>query len=204
MASTPKSRSQEKQQSDYALLDDRQLVDLLRSGDELGLKEIFRRNSSMLHATANKVTRSSSAADEIVQEIFVKLWANPDSFDPDRGSLRSFLLVQAHRRSVDIIRSEQARTMRERRVDNAPTGRSASVEETALGRIELQSLTTAMKNLSDDERIAIELAYITGHTYHEVATILSVPDGTIKSRIRTGLRKIKETLDLNQRGVTDD
>lgn len=204
MALTPQKRTRLVESVSYVDLDDGELIALVAKSDQLALKEIFKRNAPMLVATAVKVTRSKSLAEEIVQEIFVRLWSNPTSFDKERGSLRSFLLVQAHRRSIDAIRSEEARAKREKKVLDIKETPPSEVDEIVMGRQGLQSLKLAMADLSDDERLAIELAYIHGHTYHEVAVILHLADGTIKSRIRSGLRKIREALELNPSGGQND
>ena len=114
-------------------------------------------------------------------------WNAPDRFDPDRGSLRTFLLTLAHRRAIDIVRSEQARFNREEKVrdDVAP-----SIDEEVWSRTVSQEVREAVAALSEGEREAISLAYFGGLTYVEVAERLGLPEGTVKSRIRSGMKRL--------------
>ena len=189
---------------DYAGAGDDELAERVKARDQLGLAEIFRRNASILVATATKVTRSRTLAEEIVQEVMVKLWNEIDKFDSSRGSLRAFLLVQVHRRSIDVVRSESSRGRREEKAELLDRKAEAPLAEMVVEQLHMKSIMVSLANLSDGERAAIELAYFGGHTYHEVAQILNEADGTIKSRIRTGLRKIRETLESSQLGEQDD
>ena len=129
-----------------------------------------------------------------MQEVFLRLWNEPERFDPARGSLRSFLLANTHGRAVDLVRAETARRSREERDARRTPGPSYDLEREVWGLTLASHVREALGSLSDDERTAIELAYFGGHTYREVASLLDTPEGTIKSRIRTGLGRLRETL----------
>ncbi len=129
-----------------------------------------------------------------MQEVFLRLWNEPERFDPARGSLRSFLLTNTHGRSVDIVRSESARRTREER-DALRTPESGYDLEREVWDLTLaEHLREAIADLREEERTAIELAYFDGHTYREVAGLLDQPEGTVKSRIRAGLGRLRESL----------
>jgi RNA polymerase sigma-70 factor (ECF subfamily) len=162
--------------------------------DELALAEALRRHGGPVWAVAMRVTGSASAADDITQEVFVGLWNDPQRFDPARGSLRSYLLAVAHHRAVDVLRSEQARRAREERAARDLVERGAGVEEAAWGLVVAEQVRQALEQLPEREREAIELAYFGGHTYREVAALLEEPEGTVKTRIRTGLRRLRALL----------
>ncbi len=158
------------------------------------LAEVYRRHGGAVYALARRVTNENGIAEEVVQEVLLKLWSQPDRFDPDRGSLRAFLLTQAHSRSVDIIRSEGSRRRRED-TDAARTAAAGyDVEHEVWDLAMAEQVQGAMKALPVDERRAIELAYFGGLSYREVARVLDQPEGTIKSRIRTGLRRLRGEL----------
>ena len=158
------------------------------------LAEAFRRHAGAVYALARRVLADDAGAEEVVQEVFLRLWNAPDKFDPERGSLRSYLLAQTHGRAVDLLRSESARRRREQRqaLEAAEGGYDLerAVWDLAVG----QHVKEALDGLPAEESKAIELAYFGGYTYREVAVILRQPEGTVKSRIRSGLRRLRSAL----------
>lgn len=161
---------------------------------EDALAEAYRRHAGAVYGLARRVVNETAIAEELVQEIFLRLWNQPDKFDPDRGSLRSFLLAQTHGRAVDLLRADGARRRREEREARQTAEAGYDIEHEVWDLAVAEHVREAMSVLSDDERQAIELAYFGGHTYREVAVALGAPEGTIKSRIRTGLRRMREGL----------
>jgi len=135
-----------------------------------------------------------SAAEEVIQEVFLRLWHRPEKFDPERGSLRSFLLAQAHGRAVDLLRAESSRRRREERDARRTATSGYDLEHEVWDLTVADHVKDALSGLPDDERRAIELAYFGGHTYREVAALLGAPEGTVKSRIRTGMTRMREAL----------
>lgn len=163
---------------------------------EDALAELFRRHGGAVLSLARRVLAGDRAgAEEVTQEVFLKLWQQPERFDSQRGSLRSYLLTQAHTRAVDRLRSESARRRRE--TADATSRAQEPVDDLERQVADLaiaEHVRSAMEQLPDAERQAIVLAYFGGHTYREVAELLDQPEGTVKSRIRTGLRRLKEAL----------
>jgi len=168
--------------------------------DQEAIAEIYRRHAGSVLNLAARVAGSSALAEEVVQEVFTTIWRSPATFDPARGSLRTLLMSIAHRRAVDLVRSEVARKRREGGSDVHSEPRSAEGE--VLQLMQAQHVQQAMGALSEDERRAIELAYFGGHTYREVAQLLDQPEGTVKTRIRTGLRRLRT--EMVNAGVTDE
>lgn len=136
-----------------------------------------------------------------MQEVFLRLWNSPDKFDPERGTLRSYLLAQSHGRSVDLLRAEGARRRREERDAQRTAEAGYDLEHEVLDMAVAERVKVAMGQLHDNERRAIELAYLGGHTYKEVAVMLGEPEGTVKSRIRSGLKKMRGLLDASDAEV---
>ena len=158
------------------------------------LAEAYRRHAGAVFALARRLLVDRTLAEEVVQEVFLRLWNRPEKFDPERGSLRSFLLAQTHGRSVDILRSEVSRRQREERDARDRAEAEYDIEHAVVDLAVADEVREAMSVLPDGERAAIELAYFGGHTYREVATLLDEPEGTVKSRIRSGLRRLRTAL----------
>ena len=158
------------------------------------LAEAYRRHSGAVLALARRVLSDSARAEEVVQEVFTRLWNNPERFDPARGSLRSYLLAQSHGRAVDLLRSESSRRRREDRDAQRDTAESYDLEREVGDVIVAEQVRDAVARLTEHERQAIELAYFGGHTYREVAQLLRQPEGTVKSRIRSGMVRLRNHL----------
>ncbi len=175
-------------------MSDQALVVAIGRWREEALAEAYRRHAGAVFSLARRVLADLTSAEEVLQEVFLRLWNEPEKFDADRGSLRSYLLAQAHGRSVDLLRSEGSRRRREER-DAFRTAESGYDLEREVWDITLASrVKEAVAVLPQDERRAIELAYFGGHTYREVATLLGQPEGTVKSRIRAGLKRLRSAL----------
>lgn len=181
---------------------DGQLVTSIARYSEVALAEVYRRHGGAVYGLARRVLQNATEAEDVTQEVFLRLWNEPDRFDPARGSLRSFLLAQAHGRAVDAVRSTNARRLREAR-DAVRTAEGAyDLQREAWDLALADQVARAMGALPEEERRAIELAYFDGHTYREVATLLDQPEGTVKSRIRNGMRRMRAALnDAGVRGV---
>lgn len=159
------------------------------------LAEVYRRHGGVVNALARRVTGAQAAADDVTQDVFVALWEHPERFDPTRGSLRSFLLAVTHSRSVDLLRAHGARRAREERDARSVATDGYDLERHAWDLHVGNQVRRAIACLPEPERQAIELAYFGGHTYREVASMLVEPEGTIKSRIRSALGRLRQALE---------
>ena len=173
---------------------DAQLVTLIARYDEVALAEAYRRHGGAVFGLARRVLNGAAEAEDVTQEIFLRLWNQPERFDATRGTLRNYLLTQSHARSVETIRTLSARRRRE--VNDAQrTARAGyDMQHEAWDLMLAEEVKNALAELPVEERRAIELAYFEGHTYVKVAEILNEPEGTVKSRIRNGMRRMRGAL----------
>ena len=162
---------------------------------------MYRRHGAAVYGLATRVLADADRAQEVVQEVFLRLWTEPHRYDPERGALRSYLTRQAHSRAIERVRAEEARRRREERHDREDARPLADVESEAWHLIRSELVGQALDQLSEAERQAISLAYFGGHSYREVAALLELPEGTVKSRIRLGLTKLASHLEDSGLGV---
>jgi RNA polymerase sigma-70 factor, ECF subfamily len=171
---------------------DAQLAAALRARDLSALDEVFRRHATGVAMTVRRIA-GGHYVDDIVQEVFLLLWRAPERFEPARGSLAQYLAVLTQSRTIDVLRTEGAWHRRQVKQghDALP---EVSVEDLALDRVGVAELRCALRALPMNERVAIELAFFGGYSYRQVAAELEEPEGTIKSRIRAGLRRLEAVL----------
>jgi RNA polymerase sigma-70 factor (ECF subfamily) len=164
-------------------------------GDLDALAELYDQFGSVVFGVALRVTTDRHAAEDITQAVFLDLWRCPERFDPNRGPLRPWLATVAHHRGVDWMRREQA--ARRRDLDD---GRGRLLEampdigETVEAVLMAERVREAVAALPEEERVPIRLAYFGDRTYRQVAVDLDIPEGTIKSRIRSGLWRMAKAL----------
>jgi RNA polymerase sigma-70 factor (ECF subfamily) len=140
------------------------------------------------------VVRDPSQSDEVTQEVFLELWRLAPRFDPSRGSVRGWATTVAQRRAVDRVRSEQASRRRTERDADERSTTVPSVDEVVHDDLDRARVRRALAKLTGTQREAVELAYYGGHTYREVAVLLGVPEGTVKTRIRDGMIRLRDEL----------
>jgi len=163
------------------------------AGDHAALSEVYDQFAPFVYGLAARVIGDRRAAEDVTQEVFLSLWERPDAFDPGRGRLRTFVGTLAHRRAIDLVRREEARRRRNTR-DAAGVLPIPDVDELAIAIVTAEHVRAEVENLPPEQRAAIELAYFAGRTYRQVAEELGIPEGTAKSRMRLGLRRIADAL----------
>lgn len=168
----------------------------LAAGDERAWKLVYDEHAAVVYRVALSTARSPEVAHDVTQDVFAHLWRHPDRYDPTRGSLRAYLITRTRSRTLDVLRSETSRSRRERTEGRAAIVDSADIADAVADRDTAGRVRAALDTLRDDERAAIELAYFGGRSYREVASELGIPEGTAKSRIRSGLARLR--LELEQ------
>jgi RNA polymerase sigma-70 factor (ECF subfamily) len=173
---------------------DAQLVTSIARYSEVALAEAYRRHGGAVYGLARRVLNNTAEAEDVTQEVFLRLWNQPDRFDASRGSLRSFLLAQSHGRAVDAVRSLNSRRLREVKDGRQSVNTEYDMQHEVWDLAVADHVTKALGVLPEEERKVIELAYFEGRTYVEVAQLLGQPEGTVKSRIRNGMRRMRAIL----------
>lgn len=173
---------------------DAALVVAIARWREDALAEAYRRHAGAAFALATRLLNDRALAEEVLQEVFLRLWNRPERFDSERGSLRAYLLAQTHGRAVDVLRSDSSRRRREERNARQSPPAPLDIEREVVDLTVAEKVKEVVAGLPVDERRPIELAYFGGHSYRQVAVMLDTPEGTVKSRIRSGLRRMREDL----------
>ncbi len=181
--------------TDLSHNEDNELVVRIAGADESAMAEIYERYGARVFALANRVLGDRSLAEDVTQDVFLKLWRNPQGFDPNRGKLRTLLLTQAHGRCVDLIRSRNSQSDRESKVAHDPTTTAPdAIDAELIALDEAETVRIALDALPPHERIVLDLAYFGANTYRDVARILSLPEGTVKTRMRSALQRLRVEL----------
>jgi RNA polymerase sigma-70 factor (ECF subfamily) len=176
---------------ELASMTDGQLMECVATRHPAALAEIVTRHGGVMTAVATRAI--GEGGSDVVQDVFARLWQSPAVFDSARGALRSFLIVQVRSRAIDVMRTESARRAREERDESSD--RRATEEASVLDVLySHETLGTLLDGLAPEERQPICLAFFEGYTYREVASMLGIPEGTIKSRIRAGLQRLRAGL----------
>lgn len=186
--------------TDLSAASDSNLVVAVARWREDALSVIYKRHAGAVFGLARRLLADPVLAEEVTQEVFVRLWQHPERFDPERGSLRTFLLTVTHGRAVDLLRAETSRRQREERTQVLTEG-GYDLEQEVFDLAMAERVREVVSALPAEERRAIELAYFGGHSYREVAALQNQPEGTVKSRIRSGLRRMERALSTSVRAV---
>jgi RNA polymerase sigma-70 factor (ECF subfamily) len=182
---------------DLAHLSDEALVALVARGDHVALAELYDRYGRVAHNLAYRVLRDAALAEDAVQDAFLAVWRTAGRFLPERSKASTWILTLTHRRAVDIVRREQRR--RAEPLDDKAETAAGGADEAAWLRLERERVQTALRRLPDQQREALELAYYGGFTQSELAERLGQPLGTIKSRMFSGLARLREVLEETPR-----
>jgi RNA polymerase sigma-70 factor, ECF subfamily len=175
-----------------AHLSDEALVALAARADESALAELYDRFGHVAYGLALRIIRDPALAEDAVQEAFLIVWRTAARFVPERAKARTWILTLVHRRAVDVVRREQPR--RAEPLGAAPQASANLTEDEAWLRLQRSRVQEALRRLPDQQREALELAYYGGFTQSELADRLGEPLGTIKSRMFTGLARLRELL----------
>ena len=162
-------------------------------GDQAAFQGVYERAAGQILGIVRAVVRDPAQSEEVTQEVLLELWRTASRFDPGRGSPLAWVTTIAHRRAVDRVRSEQKAAQRELRAA-APAIAYDEVTETVEARLDRERVRRCLGSLTELQRESVTLAYYDGYTYREVAELLGVAVGTVKTRMRDGLIRLRDCL----------
>ena len=173
------------------------LLSLVARGDEAAFAQVYDQVAGAVSGMVRRVVRDQAQSEEVTQEVLLEVWRSASRFDPREGSASAWLMTMAHRRAVDRVRSAQAAAEREKRVPAAVPGYDQVAEEVE-AKLEAQRVRRCLASLTGLQRESVTLAYYGGYTYREVAGLLGVALGTVKTRMRDGLIRLRDCLGAGQ------
>ncbi|HET6193311.1 MAG TPA: ECF RNA polymerase sigma factor SigK [Trebonia sp.] len=172
------------------------LLTHVAKGDQAAFEALYDQLGASVYGLVRRVLRNPSQAEEVAQEVLLEVWRAASRFDPARGSAATWVLTIAHRRAIDRVRAEQAATAREQRTAEAPAA-TDEVAETVEASMDAERLRRCLAGLTELQRESITLAYYGGYSYAQVAALLDTALGTIKTRIRDGLTRLRACLGVS-------
>lgn len=186
-------------QSERTTIDEPSDASLLRavqSGDDAALASLYDRYAGAAYGLALRITGDAGTAEDAVQEAFVSLWRQAPRFDAERGQVRSWLLTIVHHKAIDVVRRRTNRPERQLPEEAAELfeGRDPRPEAIAEWSMEARAVREAVRLIPDEQRLTVEMAYFRGMTHAEIAEEMGVPLGTVKSRLRIAMDKMREYL----------
>ncbi|MFI6318472.1 ECF RNA polymerase sigma factor SigK [Nonomuraea sp. NPDC050556] len=179
--------------------DDGDLLSRVARGDEAAFERLYDRLSGPVFGLVRRVVRDRAQAEEVTQEVLVEVWRTAARYDASKGTAQAWVLTMAHRRAVDRVRSAQAAADRDHRVGTSQfeVDHDQVIEEVTV-RLEGERVRRCLGGLTDIQRQAVTLAYYGGYSYPEVAGLLKVPLGTIKTRMRDGLVRLRDCMGVDR------
>lgn len=183
---------------------DPELAEQLAAGSSQALEQLYDRYAALAYSVAMRVLSDPGKAEDVVQEVFLKLWKGATAFDASRGSLRTWLLVAVRNRSIDHLRGRAGHERFEKDISQyaAASGAGSDPWQEVAQSMEREAVRQAVNSLPAEQRQALELAYFGGYTQREIAAMISLPVSTVKGRVRLGLEKVHSY--LQGRGFVDE
>ena len=186
----------------FVLLSDKDLISQVGQGDAQAFTTLYERHGRAAYALAYRLMGEKQAAEDLLQEAFLKLWCGAASYRAERGSVRTWLLSIVHNRGIDQLRSLASRRRTQEKIESSAQ-RSQPSEAFAQSwrNSQREEVREALKTLPSEQSKVLELAYFSGYTHVEIAELLDLPLGTVKGRMRLGLKKIRDYFDSQAMAV---
>jgi RNA polymerase sigma-70 factor (ECF subfamily) len=180
----------------YLLPADEELISLAGQGEAQAFAVLYDRHSRAAYSLAYRMMGEKQAAEDLVQDGFLKVWRGAESYRVERGSVRTWILSIVHNRGIDQLRSTASRRRTQEKVEaSAPVSQPSEAFAETLRNSQREQVREALGTLPQEQLKILELAYFSGYTHVEIAELLSLPLGTVKGRMRLGLKKIRDYFD---------
>ena len=180
----------------YAILADEDLMSLVGGGDQEAFAALYDRHGRAAYSLAYRMMGERQAAEDLTQDSFLKVWRSSGGYRPERGSVRTWVLSIVHNRGIDQLRSLASRRRTQERTEaEAPRTQPSEAFAEAWRNRQREQIREALNTLPPEQLKILELAYFSGYTHVEISSLLDLPLGTVKGRMRLGLKKIREYFD---------
>ena len=174
-----------------------QLLVEVGQGNEDSFRQLYDEIAGWVYGLAVRVVRDPAQAEEVAQEVLLEIWRLAPRFDRSKGSGKSWVMTMTHRRAVDRVRSSQARLERDaKEAERSYQPARDTVPEEVATRLDRERVRKHLDELTAPQRQAIELAYFKGYTQREVSQALDIPLGTVKTRMRDGLIRLRDAMEV--------
>jgi RNA polymerase sigma-70 factor (ECF subfamily) len=177
----------------YLVLADEDLISLIEAGDAEAFSTLYERHTRAVYSLAYRMMGERQAAEDLTQDAFIKVWRNAASYRVERGSVRTWVLSVVHNRGIDQLRSQASRRRTQERVEaSAPRSQPSEAFDETWRNSQREQVREALQALPPEQLKILELAYFSGYTHLEISELLSLPLGTVKGRMRLGLKKMRD------------
>jgi RNA polymerase sigma-70 factor, ECF subfamily len=186
----------------FVLLADKDLISQVGQGDAQAFPTLYERHGRAAYALAYRLMGEKQAAEDLLQEAFLKLWRGAASYRAERGSVRTWLLSIVHNRGIDQLRSlASCRRTQEKIEASAQRSQPSEAFAQSWRNFQREQVQEALKTLPSEQSKVLRLAYFSGYTHVEIAEFLDLPLGTVKGRMRLGLKKVRDYFDSQEMAV---
>src|ERR687890_2331476 len=186
----------------YLMLADEDLISLVEAADAEAFATLYDRHSRAAFSLAYRMMGERQASEDLTQDAFLKVWRSAKSYRAERGSVRTWILSIVHNRGIDQIRSQASRRRTQERIEaSAPRSQPSEAFAETLRNSQREQVREALSTLPSEQLKILELAYFSGYTHVEISELLSLPLGTVKGRMRLGLKKIRNYFDSQEMAV---
>ncbi len=183
---------------DYSKLEDGALLLLITEGQPNALNELYGRYSRLVYSVSLQIVGEQATAEDVTLDVFTKVWEKANTYRPDRGNVRVWLTGMTRNRSIDILRRDNVRINAQRKIWAEAASATSTIERNSESIVDFgmrkESLIEAINQLTEEQRDLLALAYFQGHTQSEIAKLRNLPLGTVKTRIRSAIQKLRELL----------